>query len=240
MANLSSFYDARRLFREYTGYSEPLSFDEWNSHPSGHKAALLFVQFFDQITLAWEKANAFDFIDGEEGVSIVNQYLNKNVPIIENQPKRFTPRYIYRVAYNCMYCICHDLLSVKDRWENETSGIVVHDGEELNLFDTFADTKGSASDVSEYAGFEKEFWSVIEDEGLSAEKVMRYLMSHDAADLKKMNPRNKRYKLDPLRDVDVKLEEVDSIISVLREKFLSLPQNSACGQYISRFEKCAG
>ena len=236
MASLAPFYAARNMYREFTNYKEPLTFEEWNKYPHNKKAALLYVQYFDQIVLAWGKANAFDFIDDDDGVSIIGQYLEKNVTKIENQPSRFKPGYIYTVAYNCMYCICHDLKSVKDRWENETSGIVIHDGQELSLFDTVPDQKGSAEETYLSGSFEDEFWRVIEDEGMSAEKVMRYLLSGDAVDLKKLSTRNKRYKIDPLRDVDVPVEYVESILSSLREKFLNLSSNSNCGRYIAQFQ----
>lgn len=268
MATLAAFYETRNLYRTYTGYTEPLSFEEWAKRPQGEKAALLFVQFFDQITLAWEKANAFDFIEGEEGVSIVLQYLEKQVAqdqyykkddpkkkasaefrkknpdkfftttrrIIEEDPRKFTPAYIYRVAYNCMYCICHDLKSVQDRWDNETSAITIYDGKELSVFDQIADYSGSAEQVAEDLTFETEFWRVVEDAGLTAEKVMRYLLSGDANDLKKANPRSKQYENDPLRDIEVSPEMLEEVIEDLRTRFSNLSCNSFCGRYIAQFQ----
>lgn len=239
MAHMKAFYDTKQLYLEYTGYTKPLSYEEWNDYPSGLKAGLLYLQFYNEITLAWDKANTLDFIEAEEGVSTMLQYLEKNVSIIENNPKRFSPNYIYRVAYNCLYCICHDRKCDKDRLENETSGIVNYDGEELNLFDTIADSHGSVENVLETDSFESQFWSIIEDAGLPAEKVMRYLLSEDEADLRALTKRCKRYQADPLRDVEVALDKVDEIISELRERFLALPADSACGRYIMQFQTAA-
>lgn len=229
MAKVAALYETRNFYCNFINFSNPLSFQEWNSLPRDHKAITLFLQFFNEIVLAWDKANTLDFIDCEEGVEIINQYLEKNVSIIENDPKRFTPSYIYRVAYNCMYCICHDRKCDKERLANETSAIVMNDGKELNLLD-LASTGEDASEESEYQMFQKEFWAVIEDYGLEAEKVMRYLISNNADDLKKISKRNKNYKADPLSDVEVSLEDAQNIISTLREKFSSVSSNSRLGQ----------
>ena len=230
MATLSAFHDTRNLYRDFTDYKKPLSFEEWNTLDPEKKAAVLFVQFYNEITLAWNKANAFDFIDGEDGVSTMCQYLQKNVPVIEKDPKRFTPNYIYKVA-----CICHDRKCDKDRWENETSSIVMLDGKEFNILETVVNMKGSAEAVSEKRQFEGEFWSVVKELGEAAEKVMRYLISQDEADLKKLSPKSRRYAEDPLRDVEVSLEEAQRIILILRQRFLSMPKNSCCGEYICNF-----
>ena len=233
MARIGAFYDTRKLYIDATGYDKTLSFEEWVENPDDLKAALLFVQFYNQIVLAWDKANTLDFIESEEGVTTILQYLQKNVEVIKNNPSRFTPAYIYKVAYNCLYCICHDRKCDKDRMSYETSSIVCYDGKELSLFDTMSDPKGDVIQSSESSEFEKEFWSVIEDAGMSAEKVMRYLLTNNEADLKALNCRCKRYKDDPLRDIEVSIESVDEIIEKLREKFLDMPADSECGKYIA-------
>lgn len=267
MSSFAAFHDTRLLFIESLEYTKPLSFEEWVQQPDDLKAAFLFVQFYSEITLAWDKADSLDFGDDTEGVSTVLQYLRKQVSTIhyfqkadttkkasaeyrrshpdgfieveerkiEEDRTRFSPGYIYKVAYNCLYCICgHDRKCDKDRMNNETSAVIMHEGEELNLFDTFVDRKHSVESVIESNSLESEFWSVIEDTGVSAEKVMRYLLSQDVSDLKALNTRNKRYKDDPLRDVEVSLESAEQIIKELRERFLAMSHNSYCGEYISK------
>ena len=229
MAKVAALYETRTLYRNFLNIEESLTFDQWNSLPHNKKAAALFVLFFNEIVLAWEKANTIDFIDCEDGVDVVNQYLEKNVPIIENDPKRFTAAYIYRVAYNCMYCICHDRKCDKDRLENETSSVVMSDGKEVNLLDFVSSKSDVQNDVADDM-LSREFWSVIEDSGLEAQKVMRYLLSNNEDDLKKLSKRNKNYEIDPLRDVEVSLDNVQTIIEELREKFLSASTNSMIGQ----------
>lgn len=221
MANVSAFYATRNLFIELTQFDKQLSYEDWMSRPQDHKAALLFVNFFSKMIQAWDKANKFDFIPDEDGVSIVCQYLEKNVAKIEENPNKFSEAYIYKVAYNCMYCICHDLKSVKDRWDNETSSTVVYQGEELSLFDTVADAHGSAEHEFLHKTDNKEFWDLIEDSDPKCQKVIDYLLSEDPKSLKKISKRNKNYASDPLRDIEVSLEEAERIISEIRTKLES-------------------
>lgn len=231
MANVAALYETRNFYRNSLQIFQPLTFKDWNELDRSLKAIGLFLNFFDQIVLAWEKANTIDFINCEDGVEIVNQYLEKNVPIIENNPKRFTPNYIYTVCFNCMYCICHDRKCDKDRLENETSRYISKDGTEIDLLD-FVDDRSDNYTESEESNFEKEFWALIEDEGVEAEKVMRYLLTNNEADLKKITKRNRNYGKDPLRDVEVSVDKVDEIVTRLREKLSSVSANSYLGQKI--------
>ncbi len=233
MANLSAFYETRDCFRTLTQFEGQLSYDEWINSPRDHKAALLFVNFFSKMIQAWDKANRFDYIPGEDGVSIVCQYLEKNVPKIEEEPNKFSEAYIYKVAYNCMYCICHDLKSVQDRWDNETSNVVAYQGEELNLFDTCADNRGSAEDSAFYTEEQKKFWELVEGSDPKCQKVIDYLLSNDPKMLKKLSKRNRNYENDPLRDIEVKLDEAQELINQMREKLETLSHNSMYGSMIS-------
>lgn len=159
------------MFRDQLAYTNPLSYDDWNHSPSEHKAALLYVQFYDQISLAWYKAHKF-WGDEEEGVETLLDYLaRKNVSIIEANPAKFTPSYIYQVAYNCMYCICHDRKVDKDRWELEVSNIVSHDDGELDLFDTVPD----CPDMTREAAKSK-FWAIIENMDEDVQQVVSQLI----------------------------------------------------------------
>lgn len=232
MAQLSPFYETRDFYLNYLDYNEPLSFEEWNNKPHELKAAFLFVQFFPEILSAWAKVNYSDFVEGEQGVSIVNQYLEKNVPKISENPKRFSPWYVYRVAYNCMYCICYDVKATQNKWKYEIPETVVKDGDEFSLYDTVVDESSSAYAKVCKNNFEKEFWSIIEDSGLDTEKALRYLLSGDPANLKKLSKRNKDYNMDPLRDIEVSLESVGQIVEQLKNKFLQLPKDSILGSYL--------
>ena len=74
----NQFRETRKLYINYLQYTKPLSYVEWVALPEDHKAAALFVQYFDQIELAWYKAKSF-FTSEEDGVYTVMQYLMKNV-----------------------------------------------------------------------------------------------------------------------------------------------------------------
>ena len=131
----SPFKAAYNMFRQFLHSSDPISWEDWCNLPHDYKSASLYVQFYDQITLAWYKAKCL-YGEDEEGVETVLQYLEKNVPIIEKSKNKYTPQYIYRVAYNCLYCICHDRKIDQDRYALEMSNLVVTgDGDELDLFD---------------------------------------------------------------------------------------------------------
>lgn len=75
---------------------------EWMLIPDDYKAAALYVQFYDAITLAWSKTQK-PFIEEENAVSTLMQYLIKNVEIIKLNRKRFTPNYLYKIAFNAFY-----------------------------------------------------------------------------------------------------------------------------------------
>ena len=98
------FKEAKERYESAIGKKAPITFEEWFTLPDSHKAAALFINFYNQITLAWTKAKA-DFTEDEDGLSTVMQYLMKNVPIIETNPNKYSETYIYRVAYNCMGCL---------------------------------------------------------------------------------------------------------------------------------------
>lgn len=266
MAKFGAFYDTKQLFIEYTQYAHSLTYDEWLSEPDDHKAALLFIQFYSEITLAWEKADSIGFGDDMEGVTTILQYLEKHVNHLEyylkdnptkkanaeyrrqhpdgyitinrhmiaEDPKKFSGAYIYRVAYNCLYCICgHDRQCDKDRIANEVSNTAVVDGVEFDLYDTVVDWDKSVDVVADRLHFEAEFWAVVESEGATAEKVMRYLLTNNPSFLKSLSRNDKKYKLDPLRDISVSIDEVDTILNKLRDKFLSLPTESPCGSFLT-------
>ena len=152
----NAFAETRKNFIAGTRYVRPLSYEEWMDIPQANKAAVLFVQFYEQITLAWYKTKSF-FVEEEDGVSTMLQYLIKNVPIIENDPKRFKSSYIYKVAYNCLYCISHDIKRDIERYEKEVSNIASCTDGEVDLFDTVASNQASAEVILD----RQEFWALI-------------------------------------------------------------------------------
>lgn len=206
----NAFSETNNYFRNYLTYTRPYSYVEWLALPEEKKAAALYVQFYEQITLAWFKTKSY-YAEDEVGVSTMLQYLMKNVPIIIEDSKRFSEKYIYRVAYNCLYCICHDLKGDRERAEFCTSNIVGYGESELNLFDTVPDK----IDFDEQLDYE-ELWKIISAKGPKAMKIVNYLLNGDP--LTKVNKCSKAYATDPLRDVEVSLDEMEQIIAELRSE----------------------
>lgn len=165
------FSTTRRMFINYLQYRQPFSYAEWNELDEDHKAAALFVQFYDQIVLAWYKTKSYYTLE-EDAVECALQYLVKNVPVIEKHPERFSASYIYKVAYNCLYCICHDIKRDRDRWELEVSNIVeTESGDTVDLFDTAVDEDPIGDGVKQTA-----FWNTIKELGLD-DDMMEFVYS---------------------------------------------------------------
>lgn len=143
--NRNEFQETLVIFRNYVGIDSYVDYDQWMKLPEESKAAGLYICFYPEISLAWYKAKqAYPFHHDEcDGVSTVMQYLQKNVPIIENDPKRYTCKYIYRVAFNCLDCVTYG--TERRRFEHamvqscDFSWNANGDTVELNLFDLFVD-----------------------------------------------------------------------------------------------------
>lgn len=201
----NQFRETRKLYINYLQYTKPLSYVEWVALPEDHKAAALFVQYFDQIELAWYKAKSF-FTSEEDGVYTVMQYLVKNVDKIKNDPKRFSESYIYKIAYNCLYCICHDPITERIRWETTVSNIVPTAEGDLDLFDT---TVSIHSEV-EIQYERNRFWDIINNLDPKARKVVNNILN--GAPLGKYSPKSTWAEEEKdLRDVQVSRVEAEAI-----------------------------
>lgn len=171
-----AFRATRSMFRDYLNYERPLSYEEWLAVADDQKAAVLYVQFFDQISLAWYKAKSFYAVE-EDGVSTVIQYLMKNVPLIAEKKSKFSAPYIYRVAYNCLYCICHDIKRDKLRFELETSNIQTYGDDEFDLFDSVSDPDSILENVLDREHHRERFWGLIEDLDQDSIAVVEQLLN---------------------------------------------------------------
>lgn len=181
----SSFYKTKNSFQAFCQCEFPLSYTEWCNLRSDYKVAALYVQFFDQITLAWYKCRSY-YTEEEDGVSIVLQYLNKNVPIIEKDEHRFRSNYIYRVAYNCMYCICHDVKRDKDRWNYQISNIQESSEGEFDLFDTLYKEKPDIDEEVHAESVSNMFWEDVRSLGDNAVRYVEYLLGREKPGIRVM------------------------------------------------------
>ncbi len=78
------------------------TYGEWMLIPDNLKSVALYVQFYDEVNLAWIKTHK-PFMEEETAISTLLQYLVKNVEIIKSDYKRYTSNYIYKVAFNAFY-----------------------------------------------------------------------------------------------------------------------------------------
>lgn len=155
---MNQFVETKKRFESAINGTFPMSFAAWMQLPDSHKAGALFVNFYDQIITAWAHCEV-PFVDEEDGVSTVLQYLIKNVPILKENPKRYTPGYMYRVAYNCMGRLKYIERDIK-RFQNTTSNVIVSGDDELDLFDTIP----MNSDILHTIGvnnFSRDLWNAV-------------------------------------------------------------------------------
>ena len=205
----TQFHQTKVRFREFANYQRPLTYEEWMTAPDECKAAILYVQFYDQITLAWMKTKSV-YSDINDGVSEILQYLNKNVEKIKNDGNRFTPNYIYRVAYNCLYCLCRDPNRYKAAYENECSNVVSYGDDELDLFDTVADNEDDREAKFDLDGSRAylrnatKLWDIVESMGEKTKIVVAKLLGESAYTPKEME--------------SVSAEETAEIMEELRER----------------------
>jgi hypothetical protein len=155
--------------REAIGYEEPISYQEWLNIRDDYKAAWLYVQFFDQISLAWYKVSLNNIhADPDNGVSEMLSYCVKNVKKIIEDGKRFTPNYMYKVAYNCLYCIAIDRVGYKMTYESCVSQYISSgDGTELDIFDTVADDENPLEEISR-----SDLWNIIRQQDADLQNVI--------------------------------------------------------------------
>lgn len=219
------FYQTRDMFRDYlSGYPEHPTFIEWNSAEAEDKAALLYVTFFSEITLAWEKSTTalgVVYVSQEDGVSTVLQYLMKNVDKISDDEERYTPNYIYKVCYNCLLKLWQTRGTDAQRSACEISNEYTegraladrHGDIEVNLWDLVPST----DDDLETQETKEAIWAIIHHMGPKAEKVVNHLINPTDT-LHKVSKKSHERATDRLADVSVSPEEYDEIIEELKVK----------------------
>lgn len=216
---MSQFRETYNLYRNaLSNYSFPLSREDWLAAPYEEKAVLLFVNFFPQVEFGWckgryktgsSKVTGHSYIQEEDAIDTINQYLMKNVDKIIAQPSRYSPAYIYQVTYNCITCI-NFAEAGRIRAQVETSNNVENgEGDTLDLFDFVPYTE----DPAEVREAKEALWTLLDKMGPKAKKVANHLITGDP--LTKTSKRNKDYAKDALADVEVSQDEADEIVEAL-------------------------
>lgn len=193
-------------------YSNNMSFKTWNKKREDLKAAYLFVNFYSAVSSAWYKAR-FSFVRECDAVSIVLQYLQKNVKKIEQDKKRYDVRYIYTVCYNCI----KDLRWIKkeeDKFNFETSLTVTTSDGEVDLSDMYRYAEFDSLSVEFEYGV-GDLFSVIYHMGPKYEKIAYSLISDMG--LRKVRSSMPNRERNPLCDVSVRKCEYESILNDLKE-----------------------
>lgn len=228
-ANNYQFFQTRKMFREYlSGYPEKVDYNTWLAADNDSKASLLYVTFYQEVTLAWYNAIVSPkivYISQEDGVSTVLQYLMKNVDKIAQDPERYSSQYIYRVCYNCllslwrtrgtenMRCACE----VSPEYVVEPEGTrLAHNwkaGQPINLWDLFP----SDDEDLETQQTKEAIWNIIRHMGPKAEKVVNHLINPDDT-LHRVSSKSTERANDRLADVSVSKSEYDAIVAELRVK----------------------
>lgn len=177
---MNQFKETYNLFKSAIVDLNSDTYWKWMLIPNDLKAAALYVQFYDAITLAWSKTQK-PFIEEETAVSTVIQYIIKNVEVIKEDRKRFTPNYLYKVAFNALYPlgrIQRDELA----WSNRRSMYTLESEDDLldsdniyynesNYSDVFFDTTDPFVDTEQ-----EEIWEIIDACDDATKKVIESLI----------------------------------------------------------------
>lgn len=214
-ANNHQFILTRNMFREYlTSYPKNLTFTEWNQADPDDKAALLYITFYQEVTLAWYNAVVSKnvvYISQEDGVSTVLQYLMKNVDKITADENRYSPKYIYTVCYRCLLSLCKSRGTEQQRCACEMSNEYIEDGTDINLFDLVP----SEDDDIETQETKEAIWNIIRHMGPKAEKVVNHLINPTET-LHKISQSSSERPIDRLADISVTDDEFTEIVAELK------------------------
>lgn len=213
-ANNYQFIQTRNMFREYlSGYPTPLTYDAWKNAEEDDKAALLYITFYQEVTLAWCNAitsRGISYVTQEDGVSTVLQYLMKNVNLIMADSNRYSSKYIYRVCYNCIGCLPR-VASEKMRDSSDISNIYIDGDIEVNLWDLVP----SEDDDLETCQTKEAIWNIIRHMGPKAEKVVNHLINPTDT-IGRVPSMSKERATDRLADIIVSESEYAEIIRELK------------------------
>ena len=178
--NNYQFIQTRNMFREYlSGYPKNLTYEDWKNAENEDRAALLYVTFYQEVTLAWYNAivsRDISYVTQEDGISTVLQYLMKNVDYILEDPNKYNKQYIYRVCYNCIGCLPRSVAdSNRDMYDisNEYSEVGINGVTTVNLWDLVP----SEDEDMETQETKEAIWNIIRHMGPKAEKVVNHLIN---------------------------------------------------------------
>lgn len=189
----NQFKQTRDMFASATGMTESISYEEWATLPTDLKAAALFVNFYDQITLAWYKTKGEHTYE-EDGVDEAMHICSKLCGLSTKQndvmkaacgcaitAATFKPAYMFNAIRNAFSSLNYERKSTRSQYQHPDDEITVQGqyfvgstGDEEDIFACFSNGETMQE------GFErKEFWAVIENLDIKAQDAIEKLMDLD-------------------------------------------------------------
>ena len=209
------FYDTYQCLAAQIGYyGHDMSYKTWLRKDDSLKASYLFVNFYPAVQNAWNRKKTFRFIDEAEAVSLVLQYLQKNVDKIKHDSKRYTKSYIYTVCVNCM-AILHWRKCDRERSEKEGSFVFEQDGQEFDVISICADESEEEYNLPEFEYECESVFDVVSSMGIKYEKLATVVSSGES-NFSKTRKSNPNYEKNPLASVSVSRKDVDWMMDDIR------------------------
>lgn len=184
MKNQNQFEATKTMFvSALDGYISGgnISYGEWMGIPDDLKAIALYVQFYDSITLAWAKTRCTYITDDEE-VSVLLQYIQKNVDKIKNDQKRYTGPYMYTVGYKCMGSLRRKS-NEQTRYNMTSSRYTTNEsGEEIDILEKYV--KEDDPEVIDKT-IMKDFWASMDKQPKIMQEVIESMVNGTRSLVKK-------------------------------------------------------
>ena len=223
VGNTSSQFSAtKKMFLSsiFSHTKFPLTYSVWVQLPEDLKAAALYVNFYREITLAWQwfVNNKCANVSTDDAVGYVLDKLEANVAIMTSDKKRFSPKYIYRISWNCICEKTRNKCNI-ERYNSEESNYHFDpsSGELLDWFDILPQNS-ELDNLDEYetALAKEALWTIIEGMGPKALKVADHLIN--GSSLRKSHKNDG----DILADVFVTADEYTFIVTELKKNIAPL------------------
>ena len=179
-AKLSGFKKTFNMFKEFTELSRTISYQEWAERPFDERVAIILVNFYDQIQLAWYKHRG-EHTWEEEGVEEAMLMCSKLCGLSLKQPtlekavckctineSSYNPRYIYSIFVNAFKSLNYETTRVRSDYQHPKA---IERGDIQVTGQYFIDVNGVEQDVFNHVSndgdmedelIRSEMWDLIE------------------------------------------------------------------------------
>lgn len=184
--NKSQFAITRDMLREYLQFTDALSYAEWSEAPDADKAALLFLQFYDQIYLAWgniKYRNTYEDSAVSEAMRMCLYLCGLSVghgkaADVKISAKTYNPGYMYMAMYRAFTSLNCSRGESRSTYQPKNSRIAVY-----YQYQTIGTTEVDLlQDVPAYDNPEteldrQEFWRIVDSQGKDASAIARRVVT---------------------------------------------------------------